>query len=105
VLTAVAPFEETTTQSAPRRRRRTFAPGTVLTPAIAAGYWSADLFVHALTRTGKQLSRARLLDALNGEQFTYAVPGTVGRSTWPEMHAQPARRVRLDRRVEIGARY
>ncbi|MET0627330.1 MAG: ABC transporter substrate-binding protein [Acidimicrobiia bacterium] len=90
VLTAVAPFEET---SAANRRLaadvEAFAPGTVLTPAIAAGYWSADLFVQALARTGKQLTRARLLDALNGEQFTYAVPGTIGRSTWPEMHTQP----------------
>jgi ABC-type branched-subunit amino acid transport system substrate-binding protein len=90
VLTPIAPLEETT--AANRRLAadvEAFAPGTVLTPAIATGYWSADLFVHALARTGKQLTRARLLDALNGEQFTYAVPATIGRSTWPEMHTQP----------------
>ncbi|MET0919580.1 MAG: ABC transporter substrate-binding protein [Acidimicrobiia bacterium] len=66
-----------------------FAPGTAITPAIAAGYWSADFFVRALASAGATPTRASLLKALNGAHFTYRVPGTVGRSTWPEMHAQP----------------
>ncbi|HEX5587041.1 MAG TPA: ABC transporter substrate-binding protein [Acidimicrobiia bacterium] len=90
VLTPVAPLEERT--AANRRLAadvEAFAPGTAVTPAIAAGYWSADLFVTALGRTGRQLTRARLLDTLNGNRFTYEVASTVGRSTWPEMHSQP----------------
>jgi hypothetical protein len=90
VLVPVAPFEEVT---AGNRRLaadvEAFAPGTVLTPAIARGYWSADLFVRALERTGRRLTRARLLEELNGDDFSYEVPGTVGRSVWPEMHTQP----------------
>ena len=90
VLTSVAPFEEQT-----RANRRlaadleSFAPGTVATPAIAAGYWSADLFLRGVAAAGKDLTRRTLLDAMNGEHFTFEVAGTVGRSTWPEMHAQP----------------
>jgi len=90
VLTAVAPFEEST--AANRRLAadvEAFAPGTPLTTAVAAGYWSADLFLRGVVATGKTLTRPRMLDAMNGERFTYAVRGTVGRSTWPEMHTQP----------------
>ena len=90
VLTAVAPFEEATVAN--RRLAadvEAFAPGTVVTPAIAAGYWSADLFLRGMSATGKHPTRAGLLDALNSAHFTYAVAGTVGRSTWPEMHTQP----------------
>jgi branched-chain amino acid transport system substrate-binding protein len=91
VLVPIAPFEERTEAN---RRLATdveaFAPGTELTPAIAAGYWSADLFLRALERVGsKNLTRATLLDALNGDHFTYDVEGTIGSSTWPEMHTQP----------------
>jgi hypothetical protein len=90
VLVPIAPFEEVT---AGNRRLaadvEAFAPGTVLTTAIAEGYWSADLFVRALERTGRRLTRARLLAVLNGDDFTYEAPGTVGRSVWPEMHTQP----------------
>ena len=90
VLTPVAPFEEST--AANRRLAadvEAFAPGTPLTPAVAAGYWSADLFLRGVAATGKTLTRPRVLDAMNGQQFTYSVRGTVGRSTWPEMHTQP----------------
>jgi hypothetical protein len=90
VLVPIAPFEEVT---AGNRRLaadvEAFAPGTVLTTAIAEGYWSADLFVRALERTGRRLTRARVLAVLNGNDFTYEAPGTVGRSVWPEMHTQP----------------
>jgi branched-chain amino acid transport system substrate-binding protein len=90
VLTPVAAFEEPT--AANRRLAadvEAFAPGTPLTSAIAAGYWSADFFLRALDASGRELTRARLLDALNGEHFSFAVAGTVGRSTWPEMHTRP----------------
>ncbi len=90
VLVPIAPFEEAT----PANRRlaadvESFAPGTPLTTAIASGYWSADLFVRALGTTGKALTRERVLRTLNGAHFTYEVADTVGRSSWPEMHAQP----------------
>jgi hypothetical protein len=90
VLVPLAPFEELT---AANRRMvadiEAFSPGTALTTALAQGYWSADLFVRALDRTGRRLTRDRLLRVLNGDDFIYEVAGTVGRSTWPEMHTQP----------------
>ena len=59
VLTPIAPFEETT--AANRRLAadvEAFTPGTVLTPAIATGYWSADLFVRACRAVGDFLDNA-----------------------------------------------
>ena len=89
VLVPIAPFEEKT--AANRRLAadvEAFAPGTALSPAVASGYWSADLFVRALEKTGKTLTRAGLLATMNAGHFTSEVPGTVGRSNWPEMHAE-----------------
>jgi ABC-type branched-subunit amino acid transport system substrate-binding protein len=89
VLVPYAPFEQTT--AANRRLAadvEKFAPGTVLTPGVAAGYWSADAFLAVLAKVGKQLTATRFLAAANGG-FTYGVAGTVGTSTWPAMHTQP----------------
>ena len=87
VLTPYAPFE----QSTPANRRlaadvEAFAPGTQLTPGIAAGYWSADLFLQMLTKTGKHPTRERFLAV--ARKFEYEVPSTVGPSRWPAMHSQ-----------------
>lgn len=89
VLVPYAPFEQSTVAN--RRLAadvEAFAAGTALTPGVAAGYWSADAFLAALGRTGKSLTRDRFVAAVN-RGFSYAVPGTVGRSTWPAMHTQP----------------
>ena len=62
VLVPYAPFEQPT--AANRRLAadvEAFAPGTQLTPGIAAGYWSADLFLRMLGKTGKRLTRERFL--------------------------------------------
>jgi branched-chain amino acid transport system substrate-binding protein len=88
VLVPYAPFEQST---AGNRRLAAdvakFAPGTRLTPGIAAGYWSADAFVRVLAKTGKRLTAGRFLAAAN-DDFSFSVPGTVGPSTWPAMHSQ-----------------
>lgn len=90
VLVPYAPFEQST---AGNRRLAAdvekFAPGTALTPGIAAGYWSADAFLGVLAKAGKQLTVARFLAVANGGDFSFAVPGTVGTSNWPAMHSQP----------------
>lgn len=65
-----------------------FAPGTKVTAAVIAGYWSADEFVAALTKAGKGASAAKLAKTLRS--FTYAVKGTVGPTTFPAAHSQPA---------------
>jgi hypothetical protein len=88
VLVPYAPFEQAT--AANRRLAadvEAFAAGTVLTPGVAAGYWSADLFLAALRRAGKSPTREGFLAAAH-RGFSYSVPGTVGRSMWPAMHSQ-----------------
>ena len=87
VLVPYAPFEQST--AANRRLAadvESFAAGTKLTPGIAAGYWSADAFLRVLATVGKPLTRERFVAA--AQRSTYSVPGTVGRSTWPGMHAR-----------------
>ncbi len=65
-----------------------FAPDTAVTPAVAAGSWSADLFLGILAKVGRRLTLDRFLAVANGGGFRYEVPGTIGRSTWPAMHSQ-----------------
>jgi hypothetical protein len=87
VLVPYAPFEQST--AANRRLAadvEAFAPGTALTPGIAAGYWSADQFLAMLAKTGKRLTRARFLTV--ARRFSHAVPATIGRVTFPSMHSQ-----------------
>jgi ABC-type branched-subunit amino acid transport system substrate-binding protein len=89
VLVPYAPFEQTT--AANRRLAadvKAFAPGSRLTPALAAGYWAADQFLAALGRVGRELTVKRLLAVTNGG-FKYGVADTVGTSTWPAMHTRP----------------
>ena len=89
VLVPYAPFEQST--AANRRLAadvKAFAPGTPLTPGLAAGYWAADLFVAALSRTGRRLTPARFLAIANRGTFSHSVPQTVGPSTWPAMHTR-----------------
>jgi hypothetical protein len=87
VLVPYAPLEQAT---AANRRLATdveaFAPGTVVTPGIAAGYWSADLFLQMLAKTGKRLTRERFLAV--AQKFSYQVASTIGASRWPAAHTQ-----------------
>lgn len=87
VLVPYAPFEQPT--AANRRLAadvEAFAPGTKLTPGIAAGYWSADLFVAMLTKVRKHLTRPRFLAV--ARRFAHEVPATVGAVRWPAMRTQ-----------------
>jgi hypothetical protein len=87
VLVPYAPFEQST--AANRRLAadvEAFAPGTKLTPGVAAGYWSADLFLRMLTKTGRQLTRERFLTV--ARRFSYQVPSTIGPVRFPAMHSQ-----------------
>jgi hypothetical protein len=59
----------------------------LLTIGVAAGYWSADMFIQLLQRTGHDLTVERLLAA--SQDWSYAVPGVVGTSHWPQMHVAP----------------
>ena len=89
VLVPYAPFEQTT----PANRRlaadvEAFAPGT---DAHAGGrrrvLVGRPLPADARRRSGEGSPRA-LPRGRERSDFSYAVPGTVGRSTWPAMHTQ-----------------
>jgi branched-chain amino acid transport system substrate-binding protein len=87
VLVPYAPFEQPTAANRQMAADvEAFASGTQLTPGIAAGYWSADLFVKMLAETGKRLTRARFV--ATAQRFAYAVPSTIGTLRWPAAYTQ-----------------
>jgi ABC-type branched-subunit amino acid transport system substrate-binding protein len=56
-----------------------------LTQDIAIGYYSADIFLHYLQKTGKNLSRANFLKAAN-DGSSYEVEGGLGKISFPTNH-------------------
>jgi hypothetical protein len=87
VLVPYAPLEERT--AANRRLAadvEAFAPGTKVTPGVAAGYWSADLFLQMLAKVGKRLTRERFVAV--ARHFSSQASTTIGRVTFPAMHSQ-----------------
>jgi hypothetical protein len=56
-----------------------------LTQDIAIGYYSADLFLHHLQKAGKNLSRAKFIQAAN-DGSSYNVPGGLGTLSFPKNH-------------------
>jgi branched-chain amino acid transport system substrate-binding protein len=56
-----------------------------LTQDIAIGYYSADLFLHYLQKTGKNLSRANFIKAAN-DGSSYSVPNGLGTLSFPDNH-------------------
>lgn len=89
VLVPIAPVEADT--SAIRRMIadvRAVDAAAVITPAVTEGYFSADFFLDVLRKVGRQLTAKRFVAFANGGTFTYEVPATIGRSTWPTMHTR-----------------
>ncbi len=98
VLVPIAPVEADT--SATRRMVadvHAVDSTAVITPAVAQGYFSADFFLDVLGKVGRKLTAKRFLAVANGGGFTYEVPATIGRSTWPAMHAAGSRAERWSR--------
>ncbi|ONH28687.1 ABC transporter substrate-binding protein [Pseudofrankia asymbiotica] len=62
-----------------------YAPGTAISLPTMAGYWSADMFVAAATKAGKDLNLNTLLKLMNGN-FSYYVDNAVAESRWPLNH-------------------
>ena len=56
-----------------------------LTQDIAIGYYSADIFLNYLKKTGKTLSRASFLATAN-DGSSYEVPGGIGKISFPDNH-------------------
>ncbi|WP_261574103.1 ABC transporter substrate-binding protein [Frankia gtarii] len=62
-----------------------YAPSAVLSLPAMAGYWSADMFVTAATKAGRDLNVNSLLKMLNSN-YSYSVPGAVAETRWPLSH-------------------
>jgi len=91
VFTQTAPTESASTNSAMQQLVadvHKIAPDQPIDQGVVAGYWSADLFLAALKKAGKNLTPAGLVKAAN-RKFTYEVPDTVGPTTFPAAHAVP----------------
>jgi len=91
VLTQTAPTESAPTTPAMQQLVadvQKVAPDQPIDQSVLAGYWSADLFLAAVQKAGKQLTRASLERAANAN-FTYRVDGAVGPTTFPAAHSLP----------------
>ncbi|MDT3441538.1 MULTISPECIES: ABC transporter substrate-binding protein [unclassified Pseudofrankia] len=67
-----------------------YAPNQPVSLTAMAGYWSADFFLAAVQKTGRDLTVANLLKTLNGGGYSYHVPGAIGETQWPVNHIAAA---------------
>ena len=91
VMTQTAPTESAPTNPAMAQLVadvQKVAPGFAIDQSVIAGYWSADLFLAAVQKAGRNLTRASLVKAAN-DHFTYSVANTVGPTTFPGAHSRP----------------
>jgi ABC-type branched-subunit amino acid transport system substrate-binding protein len=91
VVTQSAPVESASTNKAMAQLVtdvQKVAPNQPIDQSVIAGYWSADLFLAAVKRAGKNLTAASLLKAAN-RNFTYQVKDTVGPTVFPAAHSVP----------------
>ncbi len=91
VMTQTAPTESAPTNPAMAQLVadvQKVAPGVPVDQSVIVGYWSADLFLAAVQKAGKNLTRASLVKAANNH-FTYKVANTVGPTTFPAAHSRP----------------
>ena len=90
-LAAFAPFESAATNRPMQRLIddvRAVQPDAALTPQLAAGYFSADLFVKVARKVGKRLTPKRFLGVAN-DDFEWRLKRTAGPTTFPEGHTVP----------------
>ncbi|NUR87617.1 MAG: ABC transporter substrate-binding protein [Nonomuraea sp.] len=82
------PFESTAPEIAKLKADvEKVAPGTQLTQHVAIGYWSADIFLDVLKKTGRDLTRAKFLNTANSG-YVYENAG-FGRIEYPKDHSEP----------------
>ncbi|MCL9760460.1 ABC transporter substrate-binding protein [Frankia sp. AiPa1] len=64
---------------------RKYTPGTVLSLPTMAGYWSADMFLAAAKKAGRDLTLTSLLKLMNNN-YSYSVDGALAETRWPLNH-------------------
>jgi ABC-type branched-subunit amino acid transport system substrate-binding protein len=67
-----------------------YAPGQVLSIPAMAGWFTADMFISALRKTGRDLTVDSFLKTLNGGDFTYYDQGALAETRWPLNHVVPS---------------
>ncbi|MCL9795957.1 ABC transporter substrate-binding protein [Frankia sp. AgKG'84/4] len=63
-----------------------YSPGTAVSLTAMVGYWSADMVVKALEKTGRNLTVDSFLKTLNTTSYTNYVPNVVPETRWPLNH-------------------
>lgn len=87
-LAAFEPFESASTNPTMQRLIddvMAVQPEAALTPQLAAGYFSADLFVKVARKVGRRLTPERFLDVAN-DDFEWRLKKTAGPTTFPDGH-------------------
>jgi ABC-type branched-subunit amino acid transport system substrate-binding protein len=64
-----------------------YAPGSVIGLPQMAGYWSADFFLEALQKAGRNVTVDGLVKTINGG-FSYYHAGAVPEARFPLLHTQ-----------------
>jgi ABC-type branched-subunit amino acid transport system substrate-binding protein len=64
------------------------APDQAINQSVIAGYLSADMFLAAVQKAGKNLTVGKLVSAAN-KNFTYQLPGVAGPTKFPAAHSSP----------------
>jgi hypothetical protein len=62
-----------------------YAPGETLSLTSMAGYWSADMVIKGLQKTGRNLTVDSFLKTMNSNYSNY-VPGALPETRWPLNH-------------------
>ncbi|MFN8027731.1 MAG: ABC transporter substrate-binding protein [Acidimicrobiia bacterium] len=65
------------------------APDQAINQSVIAGYLSADMFLAAVQKAGKDLTVGKLISATS-KNFTYQLQGVVGPTKFPAAHSAPA---------------
>jgi branched-chain amino acid transport system substrate-binding protein len=85
-----APFQAATTNPAIAtmiKQVKAVTPKVTLTQSIEAGYFSADMFIDALKKAGKNLTPTTFEKA--ADKMTYGIKTTVGPTSFPKGHTVP----------------
>ena len=67
----------------------TVAPDLPIDQSVVAGYWSADMFIAAVKRAGKNLTVAGAAEAARTRTSPTRCPNTVGPTKFPAAHNEP----------------
>ncbi len=91
VFVSFAPWESTGVPAIDQMKADVLAlkSDQLLSQPVAAGYFSADLFISILEKTPKDLTREAFMKVANGN-FTWELKGVTGPVQFPDFHQNPS---------------